>query len=110
MKGASACSASQSDLCDGCAVVFMRLSHAGLPLAILSNSTAYALHLGMKSWMCVADSSFSLSSYASIMTSHSPTAGALGQHWAVQHSAAYGACTLTWSFRTWLDRLTKECA
>lgn len=64
----------------GRAVVSMRLSRCGLPLAILSNSTAYALHLGMKTWMCVADSSFSYSSYASILTSGSPSAGLEQSH------------------------------
>jgi hypothetical protein len=55
----------------------MRLSQAGQPLAVLSNSQAYALHLGMKAWMCVADTTFSYSSYASIMSTGSPPEGAL---------------------------------
>jgi protein HIRA/HIR1 len=57
------------------AVVAMRLSQSGLPLATLSNNTAYALHLGMKSWMSVADCNFSYTSYASILTSADSSSG-----------------------------------
>ena len=62
--------------CSGCAVVAVRLSRAGLPLAVLSDSTAHALHLGMRAWMRVADSAFALSSYLSMLN---PSAAAPGQ-------------------------------
>ena len=70
-----------------CAVVAVRLSRAGLPLAVLSDSTAHALHLGMRAWMRVADSAFALSSYLSLL---SPSAGVPGQTVPEQHQA----CTL----------------
>ena len=54
------------------AVVSMSLSKAGSPLAVLSNSTAYAYQPGMRTWMCVVDSDFALSSYASILASGAP--------------------------------------
>lgn len=57
-------------------VVSVRLSGAGLPLVVLSNSTAFALHLGMKTWMRVADSNFSFSSYMSIFSRSAASAGA----------------------------------
>ena len=57
------------------AVVSVRLSGAGLPLAVLSNNTAYALHLGMKTWMRVADSNFSFSSYMSLYSVSASSAG-----------------------------------
>ncbi len=60
-----------------CAVVSVRLSKAGLPLALLSDSTAHVLHLGMRAWMRLADASFALSSYQSL--SH-PAAAVPGMH------------------------------
>ncbi|BDA47922.1 Protein HIRA [Coccomyxa sp. Obi] len=60
-------------------VVSVRLSGAGLPLVVLSNSTAFALHLGMKTWMRVADSNFSFSSYMSIFSGSAASAGDLSQ-------------------------------
>ncbi|CAL8463095.1 g2629 [Coccomyxa elongata] len=60
-------------------VVSVRVSGAGLPLVVLSNSTAFALHLGMKTWMRVADSNFSFSSYMSIFSGSAASAGDLSQ-------------------------------
>lgn len=54
------------------AVVSMSLSKAGSPLAVLSNSTAYAYQPSMRTWMRVVDSDFALSSYASILASGVP--------------------------------------
>ena len=54
------------------AVVSMSLSKAGKPLAVLSDSTAYAYQPGMGTWMCIVDSDFALSSYASILASGVP--------------------------------------
>lgn len=50
-------------------MVSMSLSAAGSPLAVLSNSSAFAYQPGMKTWMCVVDSAFPLSSYSSILAS-----------------------------------------
>ena len=47
----------------------MSLSEAGSPLAVLSNSSAYAYQPGMKTWMRVVDGTFALSSYSSILSS-----------------------------------------
>ena len=52
-----------------CAVVAMSLSTAGSPLAVLSNSSAFAYQPGMRTWMRVVDSAFALSSYSSILAS-----------------------------------------
>ena len=50
----------------------MSLSKAGSPLAVLSNSTAYAYQPGMQTWMRLVDSDFASSSYASILASGMP--------------------------------------
>ena len=47
----------------------MSLSTAGNPLAVLSNSSAFAYQPGMKTWMHVVDSAFALSSYSTILAS-----------------------------------------
>lgn len=49
------------------AVVGMRLSAAGLPLAVLSDGTAHAYHAGMAAWMRVADAAFPASAFHSIL-------------------------------------------
>ena len=54
------------------AVVSMSLSKAGSPLAVLSDSTAYAYQPGMRTWMRIVDSDFAQSSYASILASGAP--------------------------------------
>lgn len=54
----------------------MRLSAAGLPLAVLSDGTAHAYHAGMAAWMRVADASFPSSAFHSILRAPS---GELGQ-------------------------------
>ena len=50
-------------------MVSMSLSTAGSPLAVLSNSSAFAYQPGMRTWMRVVDSAFALSSYSSILAS-----------------------------------------
>ena len=47
----------------------MSLSAAGNPLAVLSNSSAFAYQPGMRTWMRVVDGAFALSSYSSILAS-----------------------------------------
>jgi TUP1-like enhancer of split len=49
------------------AVTGMRLSAAGLPLAVLSNGTAHAYHAGMAAWMKVADALFPTSAFHSVL-------------------------------------------
>ena len=50
-------------------MVSMSLSAAGSPLAVLSNSSAFAYQPGLRTWMRVVDSAFALSSYSSILAS-----------------------------------------
>lgn len=45
----------------------MRLSSAGLPLAVLSNGTAHAYHAGMAAWMQVASALFPTSAFHSVL-------------------------------------------
>ena len=54
-------------LCVRPAVTGMRLSAAGLPLAVLSNGTAHAYHAGMAAWMRVADALFPTSAFHSVL-------------------------------------------
>lgn len=53
------------------AVTGMRLSSAGLPLAVLSDGTAHAYHAGMAAWMQVADAAFPSSAFHSVL--HAPS-------------------------------------
>ena len=76
-------------------MVSMSLSTAGSPLAVLSNSSAFAYQPGMKTWMRVVDSAFALSSYSSILAS-----GMAGERPAVCFSGSLlwtpvGKCLLT---------------
>lgn len=54
----------------------MRISAAGAPLAVLSNRSAYCFHRGMRCWMCLADSSFPASAFASVLAPSAASAGA----------------------------------
>lgn len=56
-------------LCLWQTVIKARLSKNGSPLVVLSNCTASLYHLGMKTWMRVADSGFPSSAFASILPS-----------------------------------------
>lgn len=57
----------------GSAVTGMRLSAAGLPLAVLSNGTAHAYHAAMAAWMRVVDAAFPSSAFHSILRAPSGT-------------------------------------
>lgn len=48
-------------------MVAVRLSSAGAPLAVLSDCSAYALHLGLRSWLRVADETHTASAFASAL-------------------------------------------
>lgn len=52
-------------------VTGMRLSAAGLPLAVLSDGSAHAYHAGMAAWMRIADAAFPSSAFHSIL--HAPS-------------------------------------
>lgn len=54
-------------VCTCLAVTGMRLSSAGLPLAVLSSGTAHAYHAGMAAWMQVADALFPTSAFHSAL-------------------------------------------
>jgi protein HIRA/HIR1 len=66
-----------SGLLAGCAVVAVRTSSAGLPIAVLSDGSAYVLHVGLRGWLRVADDTQAQSAYASTLPAHLPGAAGL---------------------------------
>ena len=46
-------------------VVAVRLSRSGAPVAVLSDCSAYFLHLGLRSWLKATDSGHAASAFAS---------------------------------------------
>ncbi|KAK9842260.1 hypothetical protein WJX81_003301 [Elliptochloris bilobata] len=74
-------------------VVAMRLSSSGAPLAVLSDCSAYTLHLGLRSWLRVTDEVHAASAFASALPG--PPSGDLARLHA-QASAEYRRWLLTY--------------
>lgn len=65
-------------LLPGIAVVAVRMSSAGAPVAVLSDGSAYVLHMGLRSWLRVADDMQAQSAFASALPAHLPGATGFG--------------------------------